>query len=44
MDARHDADYAIGINVTEELAQAYLKDAQQFVTRVEQYLNKNKLL
>jgi len=44
MDARHDADYAIGINVTEKLAQVYLKDAQQFVTRVERYLNENQML
>jgi len=41
MDARHETDYAVGSNVTEKLAQAYLKDAQQFVTRIEQYLKAN---
>jgi uncharacterized protein (UPF0332 family) len=43
MDARHETDYAIGIEIPERLAQVYLKDAQRFVARVEQYLKENKV-
>lgn len=44
MDARHQADYAIGTEITEKLAQDYLEDAQRFITRVEQYLKEHKLV
>ena len=37
------ADYAVGLNITKKLAQAYLRDAQRFVARAEQYLEENKL-
>jgi uncharacterized protein (UPF0332 family) len=43
MDSRHQADYAVGLNITKKLAQAYLRDAQRFVARAEQYLEENKL-
>ena len=43
MDARHESDYAVGRIISRELTLAYLKDAQRFVARVEQYLKENKI-
>jgi uncharacterized protein (UPF0332 family) len=43
MDARHESDYAVGMNISRELTLEYLKDAQRFVTRVEQYLQKSEI-
>jgi uncharacterized protein (UPF0332 family) len=42
MDARHEADYTIGVRSTKKPAQDYLEDAQRFVARVEHYLKESK--